>query len=153
MINELLSIIDDLQIKLVEKDMTSINLKGLYLDNIIVIEKKLENDAERASIIAEEIGHHFTATDNILDQSSLHNQKEEEKAHRWAAQYAITPVKLIKAFEAGISSRYELAEFLGVTEVFIENSLPLLQKLYGNLITINEYTINLDPLWIYKSFE
>lgn len=152
MINELLSIIDDLQIKLVEKDMTSINLKGLYLDNIIVLEKNLESDAERASIIAEEIGHYITAANNILDQSSLHNQKEEEKAHRWAAQCIITPIKLIQAFEAGVSSRYELAEFLGVTEEFIENSIPLLKKLNGDSITIDEYIIHFDPLWVYKSF-
>lgn len=154
MIERLYQIIDDNKIRLKECDLKKIDpvLKGLYFDNVILLDHRIETSAELNSILAEEVGHYFTTTSNILDTKDLHKEKEEEKAHRWAVQHLITPFKLIDAFKEGVSNRFELAEYLDVTEDFIEDSIPLLKKLYGESIAINEYIIHFDPLWVYKSF-
>lgn len=152
MINTLFSIIDAEKIKYLERDLTSINLKGLYIDNIILIDKNIDTVAERSCILAEELGHHFTTYGDILDQTSIHNQKNEERAHRWAAQAIFKPERLIDAFKVGVRNRWELSQFLDLTEDFIEEALIYLKKLHGDSLTIGEYTIYFDPLWVYKSF-
>lgn len=152
MTNSLFSIIDAENIKYSECDLTSINLKGLYFDNFILIEKNIDTVAERTCILAEEIGHYFTTFDDILDQNSLHKQKDEEKAHRWAIKELIDPARFIDAFKVGVRNRWELSQFLDVTEEFIEEALVCMKKLHGNMLSIDEYVIHFDPLWIYKSF-
>ncbi len=155
MIDTLYRIIDDNNIVLIEKDLALIDpaLKGLYFDNIIVLDKKIDTCAERACILAEEIGHHFTTVGNILDQSDLRKEKEEEKARRWATKIMIEPQMFIDAFNAGVCNRWELSQYLNMTEAFIEDSLTYIKKLYGPMLTIDGYTICFDPLWVYKSFE
>lgn len=151
-LNSLYKIIEDAYITLVEDDIPG-KVKGLYFDNIIVLHKKIETEAERNCILAEEIGHHFTASTIILDKSKLNNDKQEEAARRWATKELIDPSRFIDAFKAGIRNRWELSQYLDLTEEFIEESLLHFKKLYGERITIGEYTIHFDPLWIYKSFD
>jgi len=45
------------------------NLKGLYVDQNIALSDQLETSAEKACILAEELGHHYTSVGNILDIS------------------------------------------------------------------------------------
>jgi len=151
-LQQLYKLIDQENIRLVEDDIPH-RVKGLYFDHIIVLHKNIDTESERNSILAEELGHHFTSTGNILDQSSLSAIKQENSARRWAAEQLIKPERLIDAFKAGVRSRWELSQFLDVTEAFIEESLVHMKKLYGERVAINEYIIHFEPLWIYKSFE
>lgn len=150
--NQLYKIMDDAYITLVEDDIPG-KVKGLYFDNIIVLHKSIETEAERNCILAEEIGHYFTASDIIIDKSKLKNQKQEEAAHRWAIKELIDTARFIDAFKAGVRNRWELSQFLDVTEEFIEESLTYFKKFYGEFLIIDEYTLHFDPLWVYKSFE
>lgn len=149
----LINIIDAKKLRYVETDMKPLGLKGLYFDDYICVCNSIETTAEKTCVLAEELGHFFTTQGDTLDQSSLYNQKQEEKARRWAANALIDPNRLIDAFEHGVRNRWELSQFLEVTEEFIEESLIYLKKLYGEYLAINEYIIYFDPLWIYKSFE
>lgn len=153
MIDSLYHIIDTEKIRYHEKDLSSINLKGLCFDDFILLDASIETAAERTCILAEEIGHYYMTTSNILDQTVLHNEKEELKARRWAADKLIDPIRFVEAFKIGVRNRWELSEFLGLTEEFIEESLLHLKALYGDVIAIDEYRIHFDPLWIYKSFD
>jgi hypothetical protein len=151
-LDRLYKIIDDACITLVEDDIPG-KVKGLYFDNIIVLHKKINLEAEKKCILAEEIGHHFTASNIIIDKSKLNNEKQEEAARRWASKLLFEPIRLIDAFNAGVSNRWELSQYLDLTEDFIEESIKHFKKFYGEYITINEYTVHFDPLWIYKSFD
>ena len=62
------------------------NLKGLYVDQNIALSDQLETSAEKACILAEELGHHYTTTGNILDQSLVENRKQELQARVWGLQ-------------------------------------------------------------------
>ena len=44
-------------------------IKGLYCDGTIAISTDMKTDAEKACVLAEELGHHYTTYGNILDQS------------------------------------------------------------------------------------
>lgn len=149
---ELYNYIEEEDIELIEDDIPG-RVKGLYFDNIIVLHKGIKTNAERHCILAEELGHYFTSSGINLDQSSIETIKQENSAHRWATNELIDPFRLIDAFKAGVRNRWELAQFLNVTELFIENSLLHLKKLYGDTFAIDEYVVYFDPLWVYKSFD
>ncbi|MCC5910053.1 MAG: ImmA/IrrE family metallo-endopeptidase [Clostridiaceae bacterium] len=127
--------------------------KGLCKNNKIGISKKLVTTIEKSCILAEELGHYHTTTGNILDQSKIENRKQELKARRWAVKKLIRVEQFIDAFEAGVTNRYELAEFLDVTEEFIDTAIEHFQRVYGHSYTIGAYTIYFSPLCVYKSFE
>lgn len=50
-------------------------IKGLYIDGTITLNENLSTTSEKACILAEELGHYYTASGNILDQQE--NRKQE----------------------------------------------------------------------------
>lgn len=122
-------------------------LKGLYSDGRILIERKMSN-AEKACVLAEEIGHHYTSTGNILDQSDVRNRKQELIARIWAYQRLIPLKSLIKANDYGIRNQYELANLLEVTEEFLAEALSYYKAKYGFSTCIDNHIIFFDPLHV-----
>ncbi|UZW13236.1 ImmA/IrrE family metallo-endopeptidase [Clostridium pasteurianum] len=130
------------------------NHKGLYGDNVIAINKKIDTDKEKACVLAEEIGHHYTTYGNITDQSDLRNRKQEKRARNHAYEKLVGIVELINAFEAGIQGRYDLAEYLNVTESFLEYSIQHYREKYGIYFEIDNYIIYFEPnLYVMKAFK
>lgn len=130
-------------------DIIQINFKGkskgLYGDNTIAIDKKIDTSAERKCILAEELGHHHTTYGNILDQSDINNIKQEKRARNWAYEKLIGIIPLVNAFEKGIRSRYELAEFLDVTEDFLNEAINHYREKYGMYCEIDNYLVYFEP--------
>ena len=58
----------------------------------------------------------------------------------------------VKAFDAGVRNRFELAEYLEVTEEFIELALDHFRKRHGEFHNIGDYTIFFNPLGVMKKF-
>ena len=56
-------------------------IKGLYCDGSIALSADLQTSADRSAILAEELGHHYTSSGNILDLSDTGNRKQELRAH------------------------------------------------------------------------
>ncbi|AOY76658.1 ImmA/IrrE family metallo-endopeptidase [Clostridium formicaceticum] len=131
--------------------------KGFYVETtvakVILISKKVKITKEKRCVLAEEFGHHYTTVGDITDQTKVENRKQELKARRWAVKRLIRVEQFIDAFKAGVRNRHELAEFLDVTEDFIETALDHFKGIYGHSYTIGEYTIFFSPLYVYKSFE
>lgn len=128
-------------------------IKGLYADHVIAINSNITTTAEKTCILAEELGHYFTSTGNILDQSKITNRKQELRARRWAVKKLVTLKGIIAAYEAGVKNRHELAEYLGVTEEFINTSLEHFLGIYGYSHSVGEYTIIFNPLVVVKRIE
>lgn len=122
--------------------------KGRLKGNRIAIKKDLENDTERRCILAEEIGHYHTTVGDILDQSDVVNRKQERQARIWAYKRLVGIVKIINAYKEGASNRFELAEYLNVTEEFIDEALEYYKQKYGLFITIDNYVVYFEPLGI-----
>lgn len=123
------------------------NIKGLFQDEIIWVDKSL-SEVEKRCILAEEIGHYETTTGNILDQNDIRNRKQELRARQWAYE-RITPLSsLVQAHCAQVRDRHDIADFLNVTEEFLQASIDRYQEKFGVLVTIDNYIIYLDPLRI-----
>ncbi|WP_239333559.1 ImmA/IrrE family metallo-endopeptidase [Paenibacillus sp. ACRRX] len=129
------------------------NLKGLYKDGIICIDKRLDTSTKKACILSEEIGHHHTSCGNILDKRDLNSIKQEKLARVWAYKEVIPIESFINAHVRGIRNRYEFAEHLEVTEEFLEASINYYKEKYGLFIKMGAYTICLEPLGVLEFFE
>lgn len=128
-------------------------VKGLYGDNVIWINRNINTSIEKACVLAEELGHYHTSVGDIIDQSKIINIKQEKIARRWAYKKLVPLNNLLEAFKGGCRSRFEIAEFLNITEVFLDDSLSFYREKYGTEIQIDKtYTLLLDPLGVYKNF-
>ena len=92
-------------IDVIEYTFENRTIKGLYCDGTAAIRKDLETTAEKACVLAEELGHHYTSVGNILDQSDPDNRKQERKAPLWGYDTLIGLSGIIRAFEYGCRKR------------------------------------------------
>lgn len=118
---------------------------GLYIDGNIALSDRLHTTTEKACVLAEEMGHHYTSVGNILDMSDTRNRKQERQARLWAYNKLIGLSGIIEAFEHGCQSRFEIAEYLDVTEEFLEECLACYRNKYGVGTTLDNYYIMFIP--------
>ena len=118
---------------------------GRIFRNRIAISDRLRTSTEKACVLAEEMGHHYTSVGNILDMSDTHNRKQERQARLWAYNRLIGLRGIIKAYEAGCQSRYEIAEYLEVTEECLQECIEIYRDKYGVYTTVDNYVIYFLP--------
>lgn len=138
-------------LNIVEMDLSEVSgLKGLYINGHIAINTKM-SDTEKACVLAEELGHHYTSYGNILDQTDISNRKQELRARAWAYDEQIGLIGLISAYEHGCRNRYEIAKYLEVTEEVLEECLTYYRSKYGLCKTVDNYAVYFIPnLIIFK---
>ena len=124
------------------------DLKGLYVDNNIALASSLNTSAEKACILAEELGHHYTSHGNVLDQNLTENRKQEHRARVWAYRNALGLSDLIEAYKHGCRNRYELAEHLNVTETFLLGAIEDYKAQYGLFARVDNYVVYFEPLGV-----
>ena len=123
----------------------SARIKGLYCDGNIALSADLETSADRSAILAEELGHHYTSSGIILDMNDIGNRKQELQARVWAYNRLIGLQGLIAAYRHGCSNRFEAAEFLNVSEPFLQEAVDYYHSKYGLLYQVDNYTIYFEP--------
>lgn len=101
---------------------------ALYADGVTWIRQDLSANKKRC-LLAEEIGHYFTSTGDVLEQSNLDNEKQELKARRWAYEKLLPEDTIYKALRHGYTEIWELSEYLDVDEDFLKDAL----RYYGLL--------------------
>ena len=135
-------------IDIIQKEFKSNRIKGLYCDKVIALNKGLETSTEKKCILLEELGHHYTSTGDILDLSVVQNRKQERQARIWAYNKQIGLKGLINAYEHGCKSKHDIAEYLEVTEPFLEEAVNCYYEKYGLFTKIDNYVIYFNPLGI-----
>lgn len=135
-------------IDIVEKSFNSKRIKGLYCDSVIALSSDLKTSAEKACVLAEELGHHCTSSGDILDLSVVANRKQERAARLWAYNHMIGLRRLIDAFEHGCNNRHEIATYLDVTEDFLIEALDCYREKYGVSVVVDNYIIYFEPLGV-----
>jgi len=128
-------------------------MKGLYIDNTITLNSNIDTEAEKKCILAEELGHHFTSYGNIIDQSKIENKKQERRARAWAYDKLIGITGLINAYKYGCRNKYEIAEYLNVSEQFLEDAIKYYHEKYGLFCKIDNYIVYFELLSVLESFE
>lgn len=151
MINSLYSEAEREGVEVREYAFKSKRIKGLYCDGVITLNRSgLRNLVEKTCVLAEEIGHHHTTAGIILDQSDVRNRKQELRARGWAYNRLIPLSKIVTAGQAGIEGRHDVAEFLGVTEEFLQFTIEHCQRKHGLFAIHNGHLIYFEPLSITK---
>lgn len=112
----------------------------------IAIRQDISTMTKKADVLAEELGHYHTTVGNILDQSNTANRKQERAARLWAYNHRIGLTGIIKGYQARCQNRHELAEYLEVTEEFLQEALDCYKEKYGIHVSIDNYIITFEPL-------
>lgn len=121
------------------------SLKGIYIDGNIAINTSVNNTTEKICVLAEELGHHYTSVGNILNMEDLSNRKQERQARLWGYNKLIGLTGIVNAFKAGCHSAYETAEFLEVTEEYLQECIDCYRDKYGVCTEIGNYIIYFIP--------
>lgn len=132
-------------------------LKGIYIESgvadMILLNKNLKTDRERKCILVEEMGHLYKTVGDITDQTKLENQQQELRARQWGYEKLVPLSAIVQAYHARVKGRYEIAEYLDVTEEFLQASIDRYRSKYGIYTTWNNYIIYFDPLGVAEMFE
>ena len=125
---------------------------GRIKGNRIAIKKDIPT-TQKACVLAEELGHHYTTVGNILDQSKAENRKQERRARLWAYKRAFDLVDLVSAYKHGCRNRYEIAEYLEVTEQFLQEALDTYKEKYGPYTKVDRYVVYFEPLGVLELYD
>ncbi len=134
----------DKQVVIIEKKFRS-KAKGLCKGNKIGISTDIDTSAEKACILAEELGHYYTTYGDILDQSDTGNRKQELRARKWAYDRQVGLIGIIRCYEHGCQSIAEMADYLEVTEEFLHEALSHYRSKYGLSTSVDRYIIYFEP--------
>lgn len=118
---------------------------GRIKGNRIAIRQDIDTEKEKACVLAEELGHYYTSVGNILDMTSAANRKQERQARLWAYNKQIGLIGLVRAFEHGCQNRFEIAEYLEVTEEFLEECIECYRNKYGICKRLDNYVVYFIP--------
>lgn len=117
---------------------------GRIKGNRIAIRKDM-TETEKACVLAEELGHYYTAVGNILDQSSVENRKQEMQGRILAYNKQVGLRGIVDAYLHHCQNLSESAEYLGVTEEFLSDSITYYKNKYGVFATVDNYTVVFEP--------
>lgn len=120
-------------------------VKGLYLNNHIAINADMKTDTEKACVLAEELGHHYTAVGDIIDQSFVENRKQEMRGRILAYNKLVGLRGIVDAYLHHCQNLSDTAEYLEVTEEFLNDSLTYYTNKYGVCTQIDNYVIFFQP--------
>ena len=118
---------------------------GRIKGNRIAIRQDIDTEKEKACVLAEELGHYYTSVGNILDMTVPENRKQERQARLWAYNKQIGLIGLVRAFEHGCQNRFEIAEYLEVTEEFLEECIECYRNKYGICKQVDNYVVYFIP--------
>lgn len=136
-------------IHLIDADLP---IKGYYYSNVdynfssITINKCLNSTCERCCVLAEELGHHFTTPMNLFSACKTNQSKYEHCALAWAVNELVPLHRLVDGWKSGATDRWELAEYLDVTESFLHQALEIHRSKYGESTKYKNYIIRFNLL-------
>lgn len=139
---ELLIESDNIGLVVKEKNLKA--NKGRIMGKRIAISTNISSN-EKNCVLAEELGHHYTTSGDILNQLTVSDSKQELRARHWAYEKLITFDGLIECFVNGIFLKNEIADYFNVTEEFLSEALNYYKQKFGLIISKDDYIIYLEP--------
>ena len=120
----------------------------------IAIRKNIPTLAKKADVLAEEMGHYHTGVGRIIDSNNTHSRKQEHSARLWSYNKRIGLIGIIQAYHHGCRNRFEVADFLNVSEDTLTEALEYYRQIYGPYAAIDNYVIMFEPyLAVYEKME
>lgn len=125
------------------------NFEGFYDNGVILIDKNLP-ETRKAEVLYEELAHHKLTYGNILDQSKWINRKFENYARRHGFEAALPLRIIVEAHNYGVSSLYELADYVQLSEKHVLEILEHYKQKHGIGTHYGDYSITFEPLRVFK---
>ncbi|GAA0069222.1 hypothetical protein UT300003_07450 [Clostridium sardiniense] len=133
-ITNIYNLIEEENIILEEVTFKQSNIEGIYfkvpgLSPTIGIHKSIVSDTKKyISVLAEELGHHFTSigdlsTECVTYTQKINRSKQEKRARIWAANFLISDDEIVGALTHNINTLYGLSDHFNVTEEIIKYKL------------------------------
>ena len=119
-----------LGIEVIDTEIPVIGMNAVYLSLSGIDRIFLRNSGtvrDRACWIAEELGHHHTGQNQILNYCSTNDWRAEARARRWAHMRLLTPDAIYTAAR-NTDDIYEIAEALDVSTEFLKESIDDFQS-------------------------
>lgn len=133
------------QAGLIVKEKPLLISDGRIKGTRIAIRQDIPTLTKKADVLAEELGHYYTATGDILNQINIANRKQERAGRLWAYNKRIGLTGIINGYRAHCQNRPELAEYLEVSEEFLQEALDCYRDKYGTYATVDNYIIIFEP--------
>lgn len=95
---------------------------GYCLNEALFINKNL-SEKQKYWILSEEIGHFKTTFGNILNLNDIRNKKLENVARSESIERVCSLVHIVNAIKQGANDRYEIAEYLSITDNFFDEAI------------------------------
>lgn len=138
-IKEIYEMIEKENIIYEETNLKNTHSKGIYfkvnnLPPVIAIEESIVNyTAIYISILAEELGHHFTTHGNLLEISKDYSEKliknkKENISRKWASNFLVSDAEFVQALLDCISNKYEMCDYFNITYEILENKIKSILK-------------------------
>lgn len=119
----------------------------------IAIRRDIPTLTKKADVLAEELGHYYTSVGRIVEQDTVNARKQERTARLWAYNKRIGLTGILRAFQNHCTSRYEIAEYLGVSEDTLAEALEYYRQIYGEGVMVDNYLVQFEPvLQVYAYF-
>ncbi|WP_210130131.1 ImmA/IrrE family metallo-endopeptidase [Staphylococcus sp. GDX8P54P] len=122
---------------------------GFYINGKIYINSNL-SETRKAEVLFEELAHHKLTYGNILDQSKDINRKFENYARRHGFEAALPLRIIVEAHNYGVSSLYELADYVQLSEKYIVEILGHYKQKHGLTTRYGKYVIQFEPLRVFE---
>lgn len=134
-------------VNVIEKNFKS-KAKGLWKNNKIGISKELSTNAEKSCILAEEYAHYLTSSGNILDLNDISSLKQEYKARSCAYEKLCSISQIVHAIKNGAIDKYEIAEYLNVTDAFLADAIKHHKSKHGLFYKHEDILISFEPTFM-----
>lgn len=128
------------------------DMQGYYCDGYVFIDKYAD-ESQKTALLAEELGHHYTATRNITTLDTLENRKQELAGRQYAIENLLPIEDIIESIIGGCHNLYEISEHLDLPMDFISEALSYYIRKKGerfeyadHLIILSEGSIIVHPL-------
>lgn len=117
---------DGIEISIEQMPIEAKHVKAMYLNirgKPMIIVRPTQTQAELVCLLAEELGHYHTNPYRVLQYHNISDLHAEAAARRWGYRRVIAIDRVIKALRAGLRERCDVADYLGVTEVYLEEAI------------------------------
>ncbi len=118
--------------------------KGRIKGKRIAIKRDLPEN-EKKCVLAEELGHYYTAMGDILEQYSISNRKQEMRGRIFAYNRLVGLTGIINAYKHHCQNLTDAAEYLNVPEEFLNEALSYYKGKYGSYYKLDNYMIIFEP--------
>lgn len=121
-------------------DFISHRIKSIYCDKVIAVNSAVTDEKELLCVLTQQLGNDYLSRGFVMN-----DKKQAAVVKEWASDRLVGISGLVEAFENGCKTLGETADYLFVTEQFLNDALACYSKKYGKKMMFGTYRISFAP--------